>query len=70
VSGIVHDQVRDKLDFVFDDLGEQALKNIARPLRVYRVRLATAETVPDASSVKTTPTLALPDKPSIAVLPF
>jgi hypothetical protein len=69
VSGIVHDQVRDKLDLAFDDLGEQAFKNIARPLRVYRVRLATAA-VPNASSVKTTPTLALPDKPLIAVLPF
>ena len=43
VSGIVHDQVRDKLDLAFEDLGEQALKNIARPLRVYRVGLAIAE---------------------------
>jgi adenylate cyclase len=70
VSRIVRDQVRDKLDLTFDDLGEQALKNIARPVRVYRVRLTTAETAPNASPVKTTPTLALPDKPSIAVLPF
>jgi adenylate cyclase len=70
VSGIVHDQVRDKLDLAFDDLGDQELKNIARPLRVYSVRLGTVETVPDDSSVKPTPTLALPDKPSIAVLPF
>ena len=70
VSGIVHDQVRDKLDLVFDNIGDQALKNIARPVRVYRVRLATAETAPSASPVKTPPTLPLPDKPSIAVLPF
>jgi TolB-like protein/class 3 adenylate cyclase len=70
VAAIVHDQVRDKLDLVFDDIGDQALKNIARPVRVYRVRLATAETAPSALSVKTTPTLPLPDKPSIAVLPF
>ena len=70
VSGIVHDQVRDKLDLTFDDMGEQALKNIARPVRVYRVGLASAETTLTASSVKPTPTLALPDKPSIAVLPF
>jgi TolB-like protein/class 3 adenylate cyclase len=69
VSAIVHDQVRDKLDLIFDDMGEQTLKNIARPLRVYRVRLA-SETAPTASSVEATPTLALPDKPSIAVLPF
>ena len=67
VSGIVHDQVRDKLDFVFDDLGEQTLKNIARPVRAYRVRLTSVETTTIASSVKPTP---LPDKPSIAVLPF
>ena len=43
VSRVVRDQVRDKLDFAFDDLGEQALKNIARPLRVYRVDLGIAE---------------------------
>jgi adenylate cyclase len=43
VSAIVHDQVRDKLDLAFDDLGEQALKNIARALRVYRVRLTPTE---------------------------
>ena len=70
VSGIVHDQVRDKLDLTFEDMGETALKNIARPVRVYRVQLAPAETALTASSVKPTPTLALPDKPSIAVLPF
>jgi len=37
VSGTVHDHVRDKLDFAFDDLGEQQVKNIARPVRVFRV---------------------------------
>jgi TolB-like protein len=51
-------------------MGEQALKNIARPVRAYRVRLATAERTTTTSPVETTPTLALPDKPSIAVLPF
>src|SRR5271165_5282938 len=70
VSRVVRDQVRDKLDFAFDDMGEQALKNISRPLRVYRVRPATAERTADASPVEATPALALPDKPSIAVLPF
>ena len=39
VSGIVHDHVRDKLPYAFDDLGEQHVKNIARPVRVYRVCL-------------------------------
>jgi adenylate cyclase len=33
----VRDQVRDKLDYTFEDLGEQQVKNIARPVRVYRV---------------------------------
>jgi adenylate cyclase len=70
VSGTVHDQVRDKLDLAFDDLGEQALKNIARPVRVYRVRLGTAETTPKTAPTESAPMLALPDKPSIAVLPF
>ena len=37
VSAIVHDQVRDKLDLALEDLGEQALKNITRPVRAYRV---------------------------------
>jgi adenylate cyclase len=64
VSAIVHDQVRGRLDCAFDDIGEQSLKNIARPVRVYRVR-ADRTATPAAG-----PALALPDKPSIAVLPF
>ena len=39
VSRVVRDQVRDKLDFGFEDLGEQQVKNIARPVRVYRIPL-------------------------------
>ena len=39
VSGRVHDEVCDKLDIIFEDIGERQLKNIARPLRVYRARL-------------------------------
>jgi adenylate cyclase len=67
VSNTVHDQVRDRLPFVFEDLGEQQVKNIARPVRVFRVRdVGAAESAPAQSR----PTLALPDKPSIAVLPF
>ena len=69
VSAIVHDQVRDRLDLTFDDMGEQSLKNIARPLRVYRVRLDAAIT-PEITRTETGPMLALPDKPSIAVLAF
>jgi TolB-like protein len=67
VSSTVHDQVRDRLPFVFEDLGEQQVKNIARPVRVYRVRETTAAKNPSAPP---TPVLPLPDKPSIAVLPF
>jgi adenylate cyclase len=66
VSNTVHDQVRDRLPFVFEDLGEQQVKNIARPVRVYRVRDAAAK----SPSTPAPPALPLPDKPSIAVLPF
>jgi TolB-like protein len=64
VSNTVHDHVRDRLPFVFEDLGEQQVKNITRPVRVYRVRDAAPAKTPAAL------TLPLPDKPSIAVLPF
>jgi adenylate cyclase len=66
VSARVQEEVAGKLDLTFDDLGEQTLKNIARPMRVYRVSDAASKhpsaLVPSA--------LLLPDKPSIAVLPF
>jgi adenylate cyclase len=65
VSRVVRDQVRDKLDLPFEDLGEQQVKNIARPIRAYRlVNLGTAAKTPSA------PVFAVPDKPSVAVLPF
>jgi class 3 adenylate cyclase len=66
VSRVVRDQVRDKLDFAFENMGEQQVKNIARPVRVYRVRNTSAEGPPVLSPLL----LPLPDKPSIAVLPF
>jgi adenylate cyclase len=65
ISAIVHDQVQGKLDCDFKDIGEQNLKNITRPVRVYRVCDASARNGPPAQ-----PTLPLPDKPSIATLPF
>jgi adenylate cyclase len=67
VSRVVRDEVRDKLDFAFDDLGEQSLKNIARPVRVFAVRIGGEAAQPRISEK---PALPLPDKPSIAVLPF
>jgi adenylate cyclase len=63
ISETSYQQVRDKLDYTFEDMGEQQLKNIARPLRVFKV---TANKAPANEKQ----TLALPDKPSIAVLPF
>jgi len=70
VSGTVRDHVGDRLDLAFNDMGEQSLKNIARPVRVYRARLGGVEGGTGAVSVESSPVLALPDKPSIAVLPF
>ncbi len=67
VSGTVFDQVEGKLDFGFDDLGAQQVKNIAKPVRVYRVRFGEHGSAAVARSGETLP---LPDKPSIAVLPF
>ena len=71
VSGTVYDQVRSRLKTVFEFLGEQQVKNIAEPVRAYRIRLdALAPGESAAASASATPALALPDKPSIAVLPF
>jgi adenylate cyclase len=60
ISGIVHDQIQGRLDCAFADIGEQSLKNISRPVRVFRVR---DRTTPDAPS-QPSPALPLPDKPS------
>jgi len=72
VSRVVRDQVRDKLAFSFEDMGEQQVKNIARPIRVHRILLGERRDrskTPMSGSQQDSP-LALPDKPSIAVLPF
>lgn len=65
ISDDAYRQVRDKLNIVFEDAGEQQLKNIARLVRVYRVKLGEG-----GATQPTAPALALPDKSSIAVLPF
>jgi adenylate cyclase len=99
VSRVVRDQVRDRLEVAFDDLGEQQVKNIARPVRVYRIRPTLTHPVPagqargltadtpgsplsrtagegaerqrrEAGEGGSSPPLSLPDKPSLAVLPF
>ena len=64
VSARVQEDAVGRLDLSFADLGEQNLKNIARPIRVYRVASRKAATPPAQAP------LPLPDKPSIAVLPF
>jgi adenylate cyclase len=70
VSARVQEDAAGRLDLTFDDLGEQSLKNIARSVRVYRVRLTEAENTPEFASIDGARVLPLPDKPSIAVLPF
>jgi class 3 adenylate cyclase len=72
VSAAAHDQVRDRLDIFFSDLGEQQVKNIARPVRVYRIGSQSSDPLAiDTQAVHSAPVvLPGPEKPSIAVLPF
>jgi TolB-like protein len=63
ISEDAHRQVRGKVELTAEDIGEQKLKNITQPVRAYRVR-------PSGAAATTRPSLPLPDKPSIAVLPF
>jgi adenylate cyclase len=68
ISDTVHQNVRAKLDLAFEDLGAQQFKNIAEPVHAYRI--VTGATKKSAPRSRGAPALALPDKPSIAVLPF
>jgi TolB-like protein/class 3 adenylate cyclase len=72
ISDDAHRQVRGKIGIDYDDMGPQVLKNIVEPMRVWRVRIGPS--FPPAKLTKpaaeTAQPLALPDKPSIAVLPF
>jgi len=86
LSAAAHEQVRDRLDLAFDDLGEQQVKNIARPVRVFRVTLTHPGAMAPGSPLSRNAgegaerqrreagegkqALPLPDKPSLAVLPF
>jgi adenylate cyclase len=70
VSARVQEDIAGRLDLTFDDIGEQSLKNITRSVRVYRVRLAAAENTPKSAPISGAPVLPVPDKASIAVLPF
>jgi adenylate cyclase len=66
VSDVVHQMVRGRLDLAFEDLGERQVKNIAQPVRVWRWIVRATE--PAKADEARSP--SLPDKPSIAVLPF
>jgi adenylate cyclase len=68
VSRNVHDQVCDKLSFGFEDMGEQTVKNIARPIGVHRVHITETAVNPTAAVPKHE--LASSSRPSLAVLPF
>ena len=72
ISGRVHEDVRDRLEVTFTDTGEQTLKNIARPMRVWQWSATEPASPPPVHSQSGTASqpLSLPDKPSIAVLPF
>ena len=70
VSSRVHDDVRDRLDIAFDDGGPQTLKNIARPVQVWRWSPSGVAPEVLVAAPATDLPLTLPDKPSIAVLPF
>jgi adenylate cyclase len=72
ISDDAQRQIRGKVDIAFEDMGLQNLKNITEPMRAWRLRINAS--APAAAMLKqpveTIQTLALPDKPSIAVLPF
>ena len=63
ISNKVYEEINGRIDLACQDIGEQELKNISRPVRAYRIRL-------NCVAPARAPALALPDKPSIAVLPF
>src|SRR6266702_1180106 len=69
VSRGVRDPVRDKLGFTFEDIGEQAVKNIARPIHAYRVRFEGVELAPATPRTEAPPSQGAP-RLSIVVLPF
>lgn len=70
ISGKIHSEVDGKVEAAFQDRGEQQVKNISRPVRIYAVSPAREEETSTASPNDVKKSLQLPDKPSIAVLPF
>jgi len=71
ISDDAHRQIRGKVDIGFSDMGPQTLKNITEPMRAWRLLMDAGSGTPSAKpSLEVAQPLALPDKPSIAVLPF
>jgi len=73
LSDDAYRQIRGKIEIACEDLGQQTLKNIAEPMRAWRIKLenqVVSLTAQPGSPVSQAPALALPEKPSIAVLPF
>jgi adenylate cyclase len=75
IAGIVYDQIETKLNFLhlaYEYVGEQTVQNIAKPVPVYRLQMEPEQSFPTVRGTGevSAPFLALPDKPSIAVLPF
>jgi len=72
ISDDAYRQIRGKLDIAFEDMGPQNLKNITEPMRAWRVRSgpSSSPAMPTKPPTETAQPLMLPDKPSIAVLPF
>ena len=68
ISATAHDNIAGRIDEVFTDAGEQELKNIARPVRIWQ--WSAEGTAPENAAADAEQPLALPDRPSIAVLPF
>jgi adenylate cyclase len=65
LSGTVHHHIADKVEFEFEDLGRQELKNISRPVRIYR--MGGDENVVPEDSVAVNPAVAVSDRRAIAV---
>jgi adenylate cyclase len=72
LSNDAYRQIRGKVDLTFEDLGSRSLKNIAEPMQVWRIRVdnLSALPLPSYRPVRDAEPLSLPDKPSIAILPF
>ncbi len=70
LSGSVHEQVQNKLDLAFEDRGEQLVKNIDTPVRVYAIDNHAPREAPNAGQIETGASAPFASKPSVAVLPF